>query len=506
MKNVNLLDVLVVILGSCTLALFLLWAGGQFVGITIFDNPPAYLQTIASNLFAVSTTGAIGSLLLIALRRQLSTQKAPPYLILIPIATLLLLATIVLLSKLIPQDRDQSRKNRISSSPLTIAGSDGKTEQYGTSYKIHSHFHNPDNLSVVRLRHVNDTPAAEQETCEQRYSKPAATKENEFPEIEECQASYFEVLEGGISVFRKAAYRTDFSGICRSTDGRTVLLFNLWNGSATTEGPLISVKYDPLLKKYKESTVFAQASLPAGDKEQESTLTSCKAGQQSFNLPDGIFSPCACTFEQAAVIRSIAEELFASQVIYQKDSFTPAKRAPFLDMAYEALPTQKYCRGRSVAFREIENYMPPPSISSTNLDSFLATIENLGPQMQGEPEQNRARANLNPFQIQRLNGEKYQITSVIYNEAGASWSAALYRSFDSGRWKVFHATKFGYKRLNPLQLIEHLGDDKFDVTMCIHSCTDHSAVFRRTTIDLRAMNLRMSQKSEYEGCPDYIRR
>ena len=124
-------------------------------------------------------------------------------------------------TKLIPPDRDASKKNRISSSPITTIGPDGKAEQYGTSYEIHSHFHNVENLSVVRLRHVNDTPAAEQEACEQKHSRPGATKENEFAEIEECQASYFEILEGGISVFRKAAYRTDFSGICRSIDGPT---------------------------------------------------------------------------------------------------------------------------------------------------------------------------------------------------------------------------------------------------------------------------------------------
>lgn len=200
----------------------------------------------------------------------------------------------------------------------------------------------------------------------------------------------------------------------------------------------------------------------------------------------------------------MAEELFSSRVGYLKDPFSPAKRVPFLEMAYDNLPTEKYCRGQKVAFREIENYMPHPSISSAHLEHFVATVENLGPQVKGEAEQNRAKANLNPFQIQRLNGEKYQILSIVYSEAGVSWSAALYRAFDSGRWRVFHASQFVYKRLNPLELYEHLGDDKFDVNMCIHSCTDHFAIYRRTTIDLRAMNLRMNRKSEEEGCPNYI--
>lgn len=139
MKNVTLLDALIIVLGACALSLFLFWGAGEFAGIRIFVDAPSYLRAIANNLFTVATTGALGATLLALLRKQISTDSAPHYLLFIPAGTAIIIGAVIGISKIIPPDREVDRKTALSVTELTRKSGTEDSEFYGLNYAIRSY-------------------------------------------------------------------------------------------------------------------------------------------------------------------------------------------------------------------------------------------------------------------------------------------------------------------------------------------------------------------------------
>lgn len=291
--------------------------------------------------------------------------------------------------------------------------------------------------------------------CEKEYAAPHEEKDQAPEQLDQCYQGSFEILENGISKFRISDPRITFYAICRARDGLTTFLVNRWNGSATTNGPIISIKFDPNTNRLKETMVLSQGYIE--DSEQEDMFVNCRAGQNSFNLKDSSFPLCNCTFEQAASIRSLTNELFSEKIFGKFDGIDTEEAEPYLDIAYEELPIEKFCSGKEIQLNEIENYNPNLRIFSKDLQAFISAIKNIGPQLAEDHDETYGKTNLNPFFLSKLKGENIVLTSIVYSEASESWSVALMKPYDSGTWKIFHATKFGYKVLQPIELIKRLG-------------------------------------------------
>lgn len=500
MKNVTLLDASIIVLGSCALSLFLLWGAGEFAGITIFADPPGYLRAIAHNLFSVATTGAFGATLLTLLRKQIAKGTTPHYLLIIPIGTAIIIGAVIVISRFIPPDRNAEHKTKISAAELTKKTETGESEPYGTSYLIRSHFFNSDNHSELQVKSIFNAPDEEIAACEKKYGAPDGVKDQGLEDIDQCNPGSFEIIENGISKFRISDFKINFNAICKARDGLTTFLLNRWNGSATTEGPIVSVKFDPNTNRFKETMVLSQGYISDDDDDQKNTLVNCRAGQKSFDLNEGLFPLCNCTFEQAASIRALTDEFFSSKIFGKTDGISIERAEPYLDMAYEELPKEKICAGKTVRLNDIENYNPNLHIYDKDLKAFISAIENVGPQLAKEIDETYGKTNMTPFFVNELQGESVALTSIVYSEGNESWSAALMKRYDSGTWSIFHVSKFGYKVLQPLNLVKHLGKDRFLVDICVHSCSDHWGIRIKSIFDAKNKTFMLDRSDPENKC------
>lgn len=500
MKNVTMLDALIVVLGSCTLSLFILWGAGQFAGIHIFTNPPDYLKSIANNLFSVATTGAIGSILLAQLRKQINKSSAPHYLLYVPIGTAIIIGSIIGLSKLIPPDRDQNAKTKLSVVELQKKTDYNELHTYRNDYTITSNFLNPTNQSTFQIQHTIEMSDDDTSRCEQNYSSPKGAKDSDLEVIDQCMNSVFEILENGVTKYRTSDFRTGFIGMCRGSDGLTTLLLSKWNGSATTEGSVVSVKFDPHINRFKETLVLSQGDLDFSDEETKRDYLDCRSGQDSL-LTDNTFPLCNCKFEQAAGFRQLTHELFSEKIFgSQKELLDTSNRKRINDLVYDDLPIKEFCSGKKIKLSKVEGFDPEVNIYDKDLKSFLTAISSIGPQLHNDPDATYGKTKFNPFFVSRLEGDTISLTSITYSEGSESWSAALMKPYINGKWKIFHASTYGYKNIAPLELIKHLGNDKFLVKICYSSCSYQPDPSLQAIFDAKNLTVQLDAQAEFNSC------
>jgi hypothetical protein len=100
----GLLDTLIVISGSFTLALLLLWLMAQLRGVPLDITPPGYMLGAAKHFGSWLLGGAGSSLLLTALRRGLDRDSQPPqYLLSIVVVAVVFVALVLGGLRLIPK-------------------------------------------------------------------------------------------------------------------------------------------------------------------------------------------------------------------------------------------------------------------------------------------------------------------------------------------------------------------------------------------------------------------
>ena len=102
--HMGLLDTLIVISGSFTLALLLLWLMAQLRGFPLDVTPPGYVLGAAKHFGTWLLGGAGSSLLLTALRRGLDRDSQPPqYLLSIVVVAVVFVALVLGGLRLIPK-------------------------------------------------------------------------------------------------------------------------------------------------------------------------------------------------------------------------------------------------------------------------------------------------------------------------------------------------------------------------------------------------------------------
>lgn len=499
MKNITVLDVVIIILGSATLSLFLFWSSGEFAGIRIFENPPLYLKVIASNLFAILTTGVFATSALALVRKQILKGAEPPhYLPIILVVTLMFVALIVAISKIIPKDRGVDTTTKVSLVPAKYTVKEGY-EQSGENYRLDvvSNFYSKNYKNELNIYYSEINSLESMEGC---ISNPISTTDQVsenfgYSEGDECDGDKLEIRDGGISKFTTRFYRVNVHAFCRARDGLTAILVGKWTGSATTVGPLMQIKFDPGSNRFIEEEISNMLDSPDSEADK---LVRCSTGEKSFDLKNESATLCSCAYEQTLSFARLSKNFIENVKIARKGASGVEWSRNIPNIEYESMPPQ-ICNGASVKFTDIENFNGDIVVGANKLSEFVERIKLLGP-FQKDADEFINTGDKNPFTYQYLNTGNFEVTVIGYIDGYNSWSQAFYKKVDSNYWKMFHRVSLGYKKMHPLKLVSINADNSVLAEVCIDSCGDHWGQRRKVEIDFRKQSYKLKTSLPDNAC------
>lgn len=499
MKNITLLDVVIIILGSATLSIFLFWSAGQFAGIRLFENPPSYIKAIASNLFSVLTTGVFATSVLAIVRRQmLKGAVTPHYLPIILVVTLIFIVLVVVISKVIPKDRGVDSATKVSLVPAKYTVKEGY-EQSGENYRMDvvSNFYNKNHKNELNIYYseINSLESMEGCVSNSKNTTDPISEEYGYSEVDECDGDKLEIRDGGISKFTTRFYRVNVHAFCRARDGLTAILVGKWTGSATTPGPLMQIKFDPGSNRFIEEEISNMLDSPEDEADK---LIRCAAGEKSFDLKNESVTLCSCAYEQTLSFARLSSNFMNDIQVARR---TPSgvewgKNIP--DIQYESMPSE-ICNGGSVKFADIENFNGDIVVGANRLSEFVERIKLLGP-FRKDADELQNTGDKNPFTYQYLNTGNFEVTVIGYLDGYNSWSQAFYKKVDGNYWKMFHRVSLGYKMIHPIKLISINEDNSVLAEVCINSCGDHWGQRRKVVIDFRKQSYKLKTNLPDNTC------
>lgn len=422
--NLTLIDSIIVLLAGSTLSLFLLWSTGELLGLEIFTDPPDFLKSVASHIFAVVTGGSVLSLILYTVRIQINKDLPTPNYILyiiglstIFIILIFLIAHIIKKSNFVP---DRS-KRATATSVLTEWESDHWSEG---NYEFEI-----------------DGPFFSKELTHKLIIKARITPTDEIDRV------FF--LRNFKLLGEYTGCKLTIQGIChiKYTDRIAVILTD-WDGSATTPERIVIISYD-----VDNDKILIDSFDGLDEPVEDSDLIECQEGQAIVKPQGQSFIPCNCTLERFTNIRSLIADFHAvmpSQHDFTIDSFPDSffKGKPF-KLASKTIDSEPH-----------------------QFDTIIQTMELLCENAK--------------FTVDRFSSERYELIQVIYyRPIYESFGYIFFRDADfiDGKWKIIYEAGVSSKGFHPVDIEHFVNPSEVELIMCVKDCNWWGS-YARVRLDL----------------------
>jgi hypothetical protein len=444
----NLIDSLIVIFGSATLTIFLLWASTTILRVDIFQQLPDYLKQISSFLSTILTTGAVASTLLILIKRQMDGKiDAPAYIFYIVgisfglIAVIMLMA--VILKFIMPPPPDDNK----------IAVWQSTSKANTDDYFINGPFFSSQSKDTVEARITDDPEFGRKITF---YRGPNVLGEHKDQTI------------GDVSV-------------CKfSETGRLGVMFTAWDGAGSIpeagmiahyERPTDQVIFDVLYdasedqeltdvdspedsdqqEEFAEPTSDADAlsDSPEEALEEESAdfesheaqIVQCSKSQVIWpkkidKSSEAMFEPCSCSFDYLVAVQRLAENI--SKFTDQDFSFS-IDELQEKNGRYEWLVAE------------------PRIVDAAWLQKQIDVFAKMGGQKS--------------FRIERESSINYDVLLLTYyRPVYSSYQLLFTKAKIDTDWHLIYSVSPNSKAFNVIKMRKFLNDEELSVTMCVRDC------------------------------------
>ena len=423
----NLIDSLIILLSSTTLAVFVLWAAGELLGLRLFVDVPVYLKVASENVFAVLASGVGLSVLLFMIRRQISLEdeKHPPYVVFIVGLTFIFVLSIVLLAHAVDSlfgdeniDSDTAQ-DRVEISRSYLDSSYLEEYQHGIKLLINGPFFSHPVTDPLVLYHISDHV------------------KGDSVEFHRSQAY----------VGRVTGYRINILGLCQfSESGQLAVLLSDWPGTPTIPGGLLSITFDNntgFLRKDRLFDIF-----PDGESLDE-FVVKCTgeqkvAGTLESDEKSTKVAVCECNYSRAFQVDQLAQKMnkIAGLWNYNEEEI--------LGTDLEFRFSEKW--GEDVAY-----FSTGGPIGDGEFSSLLDDLKRL-PQDSG-------------IRIVEKQSSYFEVVQVTYSNYWFSWYQKIFvKQASDNYWTLMFDAPKTSKGKSPARVIEFVEPWVLRVEMCTASC------------------------------------
>lgn len=385
-SRLNLLDSVVVALGATTLALFLFWAAGHILGIGIFEDVPAYLQSASKHLFAVITGGALSSSLLLIVRRQVSGRIPPNYLIWVAASTTFLIVAIFGLTYGIKQIKSEKTSKNLRNYQIERKIT---ADSERAVYLIKGNFFksSPDSTLKIEMQ----SPFLSDSIPEERVSFVMNSEDAGF------------VLEPNFKIL----------GVCANVDSNKIsILGSSWVGAARVPASVDAYNYNEHRRRFDKVEIIDGIELESLEADG---IVTCAQGEgmgeleyhdkSSYNVKINAVA-CTCSFDSFAQGGKIVARSFE-------------KSLDLGDVNIHEFPEEVDSNTRIAAPYYKYKY------KDTLIQKFVDDVN--------------ALADSSMFHIIKLQSDDFEVISLSYlGDDYGSWNYVLYRRRNVTEWRLLY--------------------------------------------------------------------
>ena len=438
----NLLDTLIILLCSATLAIFLLWASSELLQLVLFKDVPEYLTAVAENVFTIIASGAGLSLLLYVIRRQIIQGKKefPPYIPYIVGITLIFLFSIVILANVIqwllhPVPNGEIEGNATKMILSTMDSDRLGNSKTGKKLTVTGPFFTNDTTDSVALYHISD-------------------HEN---------GDVVEFYMKNNSVGRISGFRITMLGACRLPNTKKLaFLLSDWPGTPTIPGNLISVSFDNSTGFLHRERIF-EVLADVDDVLAKYSIINCSGKQSSWSRLEldgstAMFYPCDCSYES---------QLQINKLIRRVDHYMP----DWIDDKVRRLGEDLIFEYDSEWDEELAHFQGYRIIADEKFTELLDELERL-------PRDSGVEL------VERDSGEMKAVQITYSKSLFSPFQYLFAKHASDNTWEVIYEAPYTSKGRSPARVKRFVEPNVLRMEMCVNNCGYPGMMYGIVDLDL----------------------